>query len=1615
MSELVELGQSPVGCGQPKPKAREDRHDGEKEERLILDCEGPGTAMRITRDGVEDTLLYEIMYFSPVELGDERYTNKLYFQTEIYHRKWPTLMADRMAHQIEKLKHCEMGIVAFDDEFKQNHREAVLTHCKMALAYLDAREARIAMKLCEQCIPATKSSEPRLQTDPDADFDFMRIIALSVLACAARRIKFFQKAIDALGEAKSLCLAGGDTVQQHPLLIALTLLNLSAVLGDIDHDEHGLRWGLEALGLMYNVFSNVELPEMVQAYYLALACHNAALLDVKLGRWAEAQELVDEGIEFTKVLGENDDHLRSKLISIGAQAKHVPEGFLSEAVNALNGWGEERGVWNLSFWDFSMPEIQEVIRVLESTVTLNKLVMDQKDDDRRYELSIENRNLVQLMMAVVSCHCLETVTISGTDYRPRKVWRRVKRRGFLETSWYASALNFSDVWGGGSQMPETGPYQGLIADINHFSKRLVMALLIVANETDGIDLSDNGINAVSGSMLADALNHPERLSRTRACRSLVLRNNDLDPAAASVLARIWDSVQQHDEGKETPDTDGDGFEDEDEEYDPDADPERENETLGVTSLDVSQNTKIGDEGFNDLLQGMSRYRSFQVLRAESISLSAAGCTRIEILEQTRLDTLCLSKNALGCQGVAAVCQALARCSRLRLLELDGCGIKLEGAKALRELLREHIRIQDISVANNQLGDDGGVEVCMGVAESNSLKSVNLAHNGIFSDSAAETIADMMRTCQTLVKLVLSGNHLDHVGPSHIGSAIEHSRVLTLQLEDMGFTADSMDDFLDQGAAETQDLQELVINGNPIGDDGLAIIAESLSIGLINLRMSNCGLTKASQAMLLSLVSLSPNLQRLDVSYNDLGPEGCSDMVKWMDQNDKESFSLNYLEISGCSLGDEGFKQLVPVLGSLHYLGLRDNGITSAGLKAVMSSNQMVKLQTLDLEGNRIGEPGLHALTERFQKEHKRSLWNPKQLTSMIDLVILRNNDISPALAASTEAFVKIYNPLMTIIWLSWESLTMTEATAVIRDQSGYINVSFKKEFDESLQFTGRIGGGLLLDLRRRFPLYLSDWTDAFISGNLQKTVTTIVYLFAAALAPAVTFGSQFYDGTGGQFGVAEMILSTALSGVICSLFAGQPLAIVGPTGPFLAYTLVCYDLAAAVDLEFLPFYFWVCMWCAVFTILVSIFDLCALMKYVTLFTEDVFVGLVSFVYIVDGLRPIILNFTEDPARLSLDGAVFEALLFAYTVGTALYFSHFRRSPWLTRPIRNFLANFAVTIALVSASLLAAGPKADIRMLPMDADFAPSLKLEGLEKRSWIVNPAGMERPLPAWAIAYAIFPALGFTVLGYLDENLTSLIVNRPSNNLKKPPGYHLDLFVRGLFLMPTCGILGLPMSVASTVPSMTHLISLTTYEEKRVEEGIRKEPVKVVEQRATNFIIHLLLGFSLFMAPVLRLLPKSVLHGVFFYMGISSLTGNALFNRMCLWMIWDTTKYPNYHFLGDHMSVRRVHLYTAIQVVCLATLYALKTTSEVAVVFPLFIATLAVIRQALRSIFSEVELQLLDDEPVREEEEEDPAADKPDLLELGMSREDEEKAQAAQLALEEGANDFLPRSLSCD
>ena len=188
---------------------------------------------------------------------------------------------------------------------------------------------------------------------------------------------------------------------------------------------------------------------------------------------------------------------------------------------------------------------------------------------------------------------------------------------------------------------------------------------------------------------------------------------------------------------------------------------------------------------------------------------------------------------------------------------------------------------------------------------------------------------------------------------------------------------------------------------------------------------------------------------------------------------------------------------------------------------------------------------------------------------------------------------------------------------------------------------------------------------------------------------------------------------------------------------------------------------------------------------------------------------------------------------------------------------------------------------------------------------------------------------------------------------------------------------------MASTVPSITHVISLTTYEVKQLPKGERKVPVKVVEQRATNFLIHVLIGCALFLAPALKFLPRAVLQGIFFYMGIATLTGNNLFDRLFLWLIWEPKNYPQYKYI-QKLPIKRVHLYTFVQVICLGILYGLKAIKETSVVFPFFMASLAIIRKGMKYMFTPEELDLLDSYPDDDDfEEEQGPLDKPDLENL--------------------------------
>lgn len=61
---------------------------------------------------------------------------------------------------------------------------------------------------------------------------------------------------------------------------------------------------------------------------------------------------------------------------------------------------------------------------------------------------------------------------------------------------------------------------------------------------------------------------------------------------------------------------------------------------------------------------------------------------------------------------------------------------------------------------------------------------------------------------------------------------------------------------------------------------------------------------------------------------------------------------------------------------------------------------------------------------------------------------------------------------------------------------------------------------------------------------------------------------------------------------------------------------------------------------------------------------------------------------------------------------------------------------------------------------------------------------------------------------------------------------------------------------------------------------GDKPHITDVKEQRVSGFCVSLMVGLSVTAAPLLRLIPMSVLFGVFLYMGIASMSGVQFFDR---------------------------------------------------------------------------------------------------------------------------------------
>jgi mannitol/fructose-specific phosphotransferase system IIA component (Ntr-type) len=503
---------------------------------------------------------------------------------------------------------------------------------------------------------------------------------------------------------------------------------------------------------------------------------------------------------------------------------------------------------------------------------------------------------------------------------------------------------------------------------------------------------------------------------------------------------------------------------------------------------------------------------------------------------------------------------------------------------------------------------------------------------------------------------------------------------------------------------------------------------------------------------------------------------------------------------------------------------------------------------------------------------------------------------------------------------------------------------------DGLVWSGRFAGGIVSDIKRRLPHYVADVKD----GLHPKTIASVMFLFFACLAPAVTFGGVMSIQTGGEIGAVEMIAATAACGVIYAIIAGQPLIILGGTGPVLIFTALLYQNCTDLEIPFLPTYAWVGFWTALLVVLMSVTDSSCLMRYFTRFTDEIFAALISLIFIYEAVRALALIFHEDNAH---DTALLSILLALGTFYVANQLQRIRKSRYLLPWMREFISDFGPTIALAAMTIVAFQfPEVVLDVLPAPDTFGTTTG------RSWLVDP--FEAPM--WVRFAAIGPAIFSALLVFLEQNITARIVNSPDHKLKRGETYHLDLGIVGV-LIGVCSLFGLPWLRAATVRSLNHVRSLATFEETVSHAGERHDRIiHIRENRISALAIHIMLGLSLCLLGVLKMVPMAVLYGLFLFMGVVSMKGNQLFERLSLWAM-DSDLYPPTHYIR-RVPNRLVHLFTAIQLLCLVFLWVTKA-SVIGILFPLFIALLVPVRFLLNRFFDQEHLLALDADEIPADE----------------------------------------------
>ena len=232
------------------------------------------------------------------------------------------------------------------------------------------------------------------------------------------------------------------------------------------------------------------------------------------------------------------------------------------------------------------------------------------------------------------------------------------------------------------------------------------------------------------------------------------------------------------------------------------------------------------------------------------------------------------------------------------------------------------------------------------------------------------------------------------------------------------------------------------------------------------------------------------------------------------------------------------------------------------------------------------------------------------------------------------------------------------------------------------------------------------------------------------------------------------------------------MAFIAPTGLTLAFISGLFRFCTNYAVPFFPVYAWVGMWTSLFMILLGIAGSSKLIKYCTRFTDEVFNALLSLNFIYEAVSSLRRNFSlADPSNLTMPFVSLAMALATYV--STLKVIAFDKTRYLNKSLRKTVKDFGPVATIVVMSIL--------NTLP----FLKKWNIPTLMVPDALQLAGGRQLLVPIFSIPMKIrllcaFPAVLLTSLFFMDQNISTRLVNNPENHLTKGPAYNMDMVALG-------------------------------------------------------------------------------------------------------------------------------------------------------------------------------------------------------------------------------------------